>query len=114
MPCPALRAHACLVACLIAGGLRADPAPTFVRRTLTTDFFSEGCAVGDLNGDRLPDLVAGPHWYEGPDFRVRHTFAANPGRPYDALGYSESFVQLVADVDGDGKPDVITVGFPGK
>ena len=100
--------------CLGALALAADPEPRFERRTITTDFYSEGCAVGDLNGDGRPDLVAGPHWYAGPDFRVRHTFAANPGRPYDALGYSESFVQLVADLDGDGKPDVITVGFPGK
>lgn len=110
MPRPTLLA----LACLGAAGLLAAPTPTFERRTLTTDFFSEGCAVGDLDGDGVPDIVAGPHWYAGPDFRVRHTFAANPGRPYDALGYSESFVQLVTDLNGDGKPDIITVGFPGK
>ena len=110
MPRPTLLA----LACLGAGVLSAATEPNFARRTLTTDFFSEGCAIGDLNGDGRPDIVAGPHWFEGPDFRVRHTLAENPGRPYDPVGYSESFVQLVGDLNGDGKPDVITVGFPGK
>ena len=37
--------------------LGAAPAPNYTRRTLTTEFFSEGYAVGDLNSDGRVEIV---------------------------------------------------------
>lgn len=33
--------------------------------------FNEGLAIGDVNGDGKPDVVAGECWYEAPDFQPR-------------------------------------------
>ena len=35
-------------------------------------FWAEGGAVGDFNRDGHGDLVVGPYWYAGPDFKARH------------------------------------------
>src|SRR3977135_827322 len=39
---------------------------------LSDKFWSEGANFGDFNKDGKPDIVAGPYWYEGPDFQKRH------------------------------------------
>jgi len=36
-------------------------------------FWAEGAAFGDFNKDGKMDVVYGPYWWEGPDFKVRHT-----------------------------------------
>ena len=35
-------------------------------------FWAEGGAVGDFNRDGHGDLVVGPYWYAGPDFKAKH------------------------------------------
>src|SRR5262245_49797058 len=49
---------------------------TFTKQQLTDQFWSEGAAFGDFNRDGKMDVVAGPFWYEGPAFTVRHAFMA--------------------------------------
>ena len=44
----------------------------FETRQLHPEFHSEGATFGDLDRDGDMDVVAGPFWYEGPDFEVRH------------------------------------------
>src|SRR6266511_6455602 len=48
---------------------------TFKRIQLTDKFWGEGANFGDFNKDGKMDVVAGPYWWEGPDFAKRHTYS---------------------------------------
>jgi hypothetical protein len=92
-------------------GSTAKPEAGFTRLQLHDMFVSEGVAAGDIDGDGHKDVVAGPFVYYGPDFkRVRKIYA---DKTFGPATYSNSLMQFVADVDGDGKPDVIEIGLPG-
>src|SRR3989442_1208675 len=47
---------------------------TFKRTQLSQQFWSEGANFGDFNHDGQMDVVSGPYWWEGPDFRKRHEY----------------------------------------
>src|SRR5437868_12704888 len=47
---------------------------SFKKLRLTEQFWSEGANFGDFNHDGKMDIVSGPYWYEGPDFKKRHEF----------------------------------------
>jgi hypothetical protein len=90
---------------------------TWKRTVLDSRFVSEGVAVADVNRDGRLDVMTGSYWYEAP---------ATPGREWKrhlvrevpefdgATGYSTSFINFPMDVNGDGWPDLIVIGFPGK
>lgn len=84
----------------------------FKKIQLTSDFYCEGANFGDFNHDGKMDLVSGPFWYEGPDFKTRHEYY--PAKTYDPLGYSENFFAFTYDLNHDGWTDILIVGFPGK
>lgn len=106
---------------------------TFKKIQLSDKFWCEGASFGDFNRDGKMDLVAGPYWYEGPDFKKRHeyypadrtfkrakadgTVEQIPGFE-GALGtnntYSDNFFAFVYDFNGDGWPDIMIYGFPGE
>lgn len=84
---------------------------TFERIQLSGTYYSEGAGVGDINGDGISDVVYGPYWFAGPDFRQKHEIYAAEPQPRDA--YANHFFAWVYDFNGDGWNDVFTVGFPG-
>ncbi len=83
----------------------------FKRQRLTETYFSEGTAVGDLNGDGVKDVVYGPYWFAGPSFAEKREIY--PPVPQPMEKYTDHFFAWIYDFDGDSNPDVFTVGFPG-
>src|SRR2546430_2068681 len=55
------------------GGAK-DVLHTFKKVQLTDKFWAEGANFGDFNHDGKTDLVYGPFWYEGPDFKKVHEY----------------------------------------
>jgi hypothetical protein len=106
---------------------------TFKKIQLTDKFWAEGANFGDFNHDGQMDVVAGPFWFEGPDFKKSHEFyppestfkrktsagteETIPGFE-GALGvnnaYSDNFFAFTYDFNGDGWTDILVYGFPGK
>ncbi|MDA8697499.1 VCBS repeat-containing protein [Rhodopirellula sp.] len=78
---------------------------------LSDEYYSEGANAGDIDGDGVTDVVCGPYWYRGPEFRERHEIYAPV--PQDRNRYADNFFSWVYDFDGDHHLDVLVVGFPG-
>lgn len=102
---------------LLAGAALLTPSPArtevaFKKTVVDRQFRSEGVAVADVNRDGRPDILAGNLWYEAPDW-TPHEIA--PVQTYDAAsGYSNSFLNFAADLNGDGWPDQIVIGIAGE
>jgi hypothetical protein len=127
--------HLALLAGLFASVTSGRPEElrTFKKIQLHDQFWSEGANFGDLNNDGKPDLIAGPWWWEGPDFKKRHEYSpakatfqlklgpmtsvAVPGFE-GTLGskntYSDNFFAWTYDFNKDGWNDILIVGFPGQ
>ncbi len=67
---------------------------------------NEGCAIGDINGDKKPDVVAGRNWYPAPRLQTRPLRTIE-----DWNGYVQSNGDFLLDVNGDGRMDVIAGSF---
>lgn len=88
-------------------------AAVWKKRVITREFLTEGLAAGDIDGDKIKDLVAGPFWFKGPDFKEAKTFRAGAAQPVKTY-QEDSFLTWVDDLDGDGKNDILMASHPGK
>jgi len=57
------------------------------------------------------DVVYGPYWFAGPDFKK--SAEIYPAKPQPMNAYADHFFAWVHDFNSDGHNDVLTVGFPG-
>ena len=85
---------------------------SFDRAQLSDQFYSEGGTFGDYDGDGHGDVAVGPWIYYGPSFTDSSRFYE--GEAFEPAGYSENFLMYTEDVDGDGRHDILVLGFPGK
>jgi hypothetical protein len=90
----------------------AESHVVFEKKVLTDKFHAEAAGIGDIDGDGHADAVYGPYWYAGPAFTER--FAIYPAKDFDPNQYSDNFMTAVADVDADGRLDVLVNEWPGK
>ncbi|MBB3072503.1 hypothetical protein FHS14_005536 [Paenibacillus baekrokdamisoli] len=80
------------------------------KKRLLSDEKYEACAVFDVNGDGIPDIISGAYWYEGPDYKKRHFICE-----IEAIsGYHDDFSDYPMDVDGDGNLDILTGAWWGE
>ena len=78
----------------------------FRLQRLNDFYYAWSATAADVNRDGVLDVVAGPHYFLGPDYRVsREIYVSriyNPGTEYAAAA-----MNIAHDYTGDGFPDVV-------
>lgn len=84
----------------------AEQTSSHFRMQRLNDFlYSWGAAAGDINHDGIPDVVAGPFYFLGPNYTERREFTA--ARSYGPATFPEGMTYFTYDFKGDGWSDII-------
>ncbi len=96
----------------LSHGSDKDTPITWKKTVIEGKFRSEGVAIADVNKDGKLDILIGDSWYEAPSW-TKHDIR-KPGDFGDGLrNYSKCMTCWTDDINGDGWPDQIVIGFPG-
>ncbi|HKG68271.1 MAG TPA: VCBS repeat-containing protein [Segetibacter sp.] len=78
----------------------------FIKKQIASESY-ESAEVFDVNNDKIPDIVSGSYWYEGPAYFKRHFISA--GKQFGE--YWDDFSTIPIDINGDGRLDFVTGGW---
>jgi hypothetical protein len=92
---------------------QSPPRAAWKKTGVTPEFITEGLSAGDIDGDKVMDLVAGHLWFKGPDFKTVTRFKMGHAVPVTAY-QEDSFLSWVDDLNGDGRNDILMASHPGK
>src|SRR6187455_537415 len=83
---------------------------TFKKTQLSNRFWCEGANFGDFNHDGKMDVVSGPYWWEGPDFKVQHEYY--PAKKSFKLKKSDGSEETIPGFEGGlGKNNTYSDNF---
>lgn len=90
---------------------------TFKKILLKKEYISEGSSTADINNDGHQDIIAGPLYWLGPDFKTSHSYA--PVKTYPTTGpgltaYSNNFFTFPDQFTKDNWPDILKIGVPSQ
>ncbi len=109
-PHPMLSLRFALLLCVSTVAAVAAPAALrFGKQILTAEYWCDGINAADIDGDGRRDIVAGPFWYRGPDFKVRHSFYEPVPQALEANPTNSMFT-FPYDFNGDGRTDLLVLG----
>ena len=82
---------------------------SFEKLTLSDQYWCDGINAADINRDGKVDVIAGPFWYEGPDFKKAHAFYEPVPQPLEEKPTNSMFT-FPYDFNGDGWTDILVLG----